>query len=107
MKDDAIRAALREYLATPGRRERIHELIEELAPADQAPDLFSMALASVNRDRMAPPTSAPTIDPQRTLDERVRAVAASERLSYADALRAVSRAEPSLYERARADALQL
>jgi hypothetical protein len=106
MKDDAIRAALREYLATPGRRERIHELIEELAPADQAPDLFSMALASVNRDRMAPPTTMPIIDPQRTLDERVQAVAASERLSYSEALRAVSRAEPTLYDRARADALQ-
>jgi hypothetical protein len=103
---DTIRAALREYLTTPSKRERMHELIEELAPTDQAPDLFSMALASVNRDRMAPPTSAPTVDPQRTLDERVQAVAASERLTYSEALRAVSRAEPELYDRARADALQ-
>jgi hypothetical protein len=36
----------------------------------------------------------------------VQAVAASERLTYSEALRAVSRAEPGLYERARTDALQ-
>jgi hypothetical protein len=106
MKDDALTALLRDFYRDPANRQRGHEMIEELAP-NQPPDLFSMALASVERDRMAPPTEVPTDNPQRTLDERVQAVAASERLSYADALRAVSRAEPMLYERARANALQL